>query len=42
MNDIVVTHKIDIAIMDEHMEKQEKEKIDETNALKYLYYRIAI
>lgn len=42
MNDIVVTHKIDIAIMDEHMEKQKKEKIDETNALKYLYYRITI
>ena len=42
MNDIVVTHKIDIAIMDEHMEKQAKEKIDETNALKYLYYRITI
>lgn len=42
MNDTVITHKIDIAIMDEHMEKQEKEKIDETNALRYLYYHIDV
>lgn len=39
VNDVVMTHDIDVAIMDEYLSKREKEKIDDSNALKYLYYR---
>lgn len=38
VSDVISEHKIEVSILDEMLDKQENEKICESNARKYLYY----